>query len=47
MRNANATLDQVIATYTTWVYSQQGSYTRAATTLGVDRRTVSKHVGDT
>jgi len=47
MRNANATLDQVIGTYTTWVYAKQGSYARAAATLGVDRRTVSKHVGDT
>jgi len=47
MRNAQATLDQVVAAYTTWVYTQQGSYARAATTLEIDRRTVAKHIGDT
>jgi transcriptional regulator with AAA-type ATPase domain len=47
MRNAQADLDQVVSTYTTWVYTQQGSYTQAATTLGIDRRTVAKHIGDT
>ena len=47
MRNGEATLDEVVSTYTNWVYTQQGSYTRAATTLGVDRRTVAKHAGDT
>jgi transcriptional regulator with AAA-type ATPase domain len=47
MRNAQATLDQVVSTYTKWVYAQQRTYARAATTLGVDRRTVSKHIADT
>lgn len=46
MRAANATLDQVVSTYTTWVYTQHGSYTQAATTLQIDRRTVAKHIGD-
>ncbi|MBW2719626.1 MAG: sigma-54-dependent Fis family transcriptional regulator, partial [Deltaproteobacteria bacterium] len=47
MRNVEATLDQVVSAYTTWVYTQQGSYARAAATLGIDRRTVAKHIGDT
>jgi DNA-binding NtrC family response regulator len=47
MRAANATLNQVVSTYTTWVYTQEGTYTRAATTLRIDRRTVAKHIGDT
>jgi transcriptional regulator with AAA-type ATPase domain len=47
MRAGNATLDQVVSTYTTWVYTQEGTYTRAATTLKIDRRTVAKHIGDT
>jgi hypothetical protein len=47
MRNAEATLDQVVTAYTQWVYSQQGSYTQAASTLQIDRRTVAKHIGDT
>jgi transcriptional regulator with AAA-type ATPase domain len=47
MRNAQATLDQVVSAYITWVYTQQGSYARAAATLDIDRRTVSKHIGDT
>ena len=47
MRAANATLDHVVSTYTTWVYTQQGTYTRAAKRLKVDRRTVAKHTGDT
>ena len=47
MRSASATLDDVVSTYTTWVYTQQGSYSQAATTLKIDRRTVAKHIGDT
>ncbi len=47
MRNVEASLDQVVSAYTTWVYKQQGSYARAAVTLGIDRRTVAKHIGDT
>jgi transcriptional regulator with AAA-type ATPase domain len=47
MQAANATLDDVVSTYTTWVYTQRGSYTQAATTLEIDRRTVAKHIGDT
>ncbi|MGB5366540.1 MAG: sigma 54-interacting transcriptional regulator, partial [Polyangiales bacterium] len=47
MQNANATLDQVISTYSTWVYQREGNYTRAGQILGVDRRTVAKHTGDT
>ncbi len=47
MRTAQADLNQVISAYTNWVYTQQGSYTQAATTLKIDRRTVAKHLGDT
>jgi hypothetical protein len=47
MQNANATLDEVISTYTNWVYQREGNYTRAGQILGVDRRTVAKHTGDT
>jgi DNA-binding protein Fis len=47
MQNANATLDQIISTYSTWVYQREGNYTRAGQILGVDRRTVAKHIGDT
>ena len=47
MQNANATLDQVISTYSSWVYQREGNYTRAGHILGVDRRTVAKHTGDT
>jgi hypothetical protein len=36
MRNAEATLDQVVT-----------AYTQAATTLQIDRRAVAKHIGDT
>jgi len=47
MRNAEANLDQVASEYSTFVYRREGSYGRAGELLGVDRRTVSKHVGDT
>jgi hypothetical protein len=47
MRNAEANLDQVASEYSTFVYRREGSYNRAGELLGVDRRTVSKHVGDT
>lgn len=47
MQAATATLDQVISTYTTSVYEREGTYARAGKLLGLDRRTVAKHVGDT
>ena len=47
MRNAEANLDQVASEYSNFVYRREGSYTRAGQLLGVDRRTVSKHIGDT
>ena len=46
MRNAEATLDDVASGYSTWVYEREGSFARAGEVLGVDRRTVSKHVGE-
>jgi len=46
MRAAQADLDAVVSTYSRWVYSREGSYARAGQTLGIDRRTVAKHVGD-
>ena len=46
MQNANATLDQVISSYSNWVYQREGNYTRAGQILGVDRRTVAKHIED-
>ncbi len=47
MRAAQADLDEVVSTYSRWVYAKEGSYSRAGQTLGIDRRTVAKHVGDT
>ena len=46
MRRAEATLDDVASAYSTWVYRREGSFARAGEVLGVDRRTVSKHVGE-
>jgi transcriptional regulator with GAF, ATPase, and Fis domain len=46
MRNAEATLDDVASGYSIFVYDREGSYARAGEVLGVDRRTVSKHVGE-
>ncbi len=47
MRAAQADLDEVVSTYSRWVYAREGSYSRAGQTLGIDRRTVAKHIGDT
>jgi transcriptional regulator with AAA-type ATPase domain len=44
MQDAQADMDRVMSAYSTWVYAQKGSFERAAQALGVDRRTVSKHV---
>jgi transcriptional regulator with AAA-type ATPase domain len=44
MEGAQADMDRVMSAYSTWVYAQKGSFEKAAETLGVDRRTVSKHV---
>lgn len=46
MRAAKADLDDVVSTYSRWVYAREGSYARAGRALGVDRRTVAKHVGE-
>lgn len=44
MHAAQADLDRVVSTYTRWAYAHYGSYTRAGQALGIDRRTVAKHV---
>ena len=46
MRCGEATLDDVATEYSAWVYRREGSFARAGEVLGVDRRTVSKHVGE-
>jgi transcriptional regulator with AAA-type ATPase domain len=46
MRSAEATLDEVVSKYSNWVYTRERSYARAGEILGVDRRTVAKHVSD-
>jgi transcriptional regulator with GAF, ATPase, and Fis domain len=46
MRAAKADLNRVISSYSRWVYARAGSYARAGQALGVDRRTVAKHVGE-
>jgi len=47
MQNGTATLDQVVSAYSRWVYQREGNYSRAGEVLGIDRRTVAKHIGDT
>jgi hypothetical protein len=44
MQGAEADMDRVMSAYSSWVYAQKGSFEKAAQALGVDRRTVSKHV---
>ncbi|MGB8223997.1 MAG: sigma 54-interacting transcriptional regulator [Polyangiales bacterium] len=44
MQGSQANMDRVISAYSTWVYRQTGSFEKAAHALGVDRRTVSKHI---
>ena len=44
MQSGQADMDRVMSAYSSWVYAQKGSFEKAAQTLGVDRRTVSKHV---
>jgi transcriptional regulator with AAA-type ATPase domain len=46
MRTARADLEEVVSEYSRWVYAREGSYARAGRVLGVDRRTVAKHVGE-
>jgi len=44
MQSGQADMDRVMSAYSSWVYAQKGSFEKAAQALGVDRRTVSKHV---
>ena len=44
MERGRAEIDRVMSAYSTWVYVHKGSFEKAAEALGVDRRTVSKHV---
>ncbi|MGB8332180.1 MAG: sigma 54-interacting transcriptional regulator [Polyangiales bacterium] len=44
MQGARADMARVITAYSTWVYRQTGSFERAAQALGIDRRTVRKHL---
>jgi transcriptional regulator with GAF, ATPase, and Fis domain len=44
MQEGRADMNSVMSAYSTWVYAQKGSFEKAAQALGVDRRTVSKHV---
>ncbi len=44
MERLEVDLDRVIAVYLTWAYHQTGSYSEAGERVGVDRRTVTKHL---
>jgi len=46
MRSAGAPLDEITSEYVRWVHRREGSYARAGKALGIDRRTVAKHIGD-
>jgi DNA-binding NtrC family response regulator len=46
MRSAGAALDEVASEYVRWVYRREGSYAQAGKKLGIDRRTVAKHIGE-
>jgi transcriptional regulator of acetoin/glycerol metabolism len=47
MRNTDAPLDEVTAAYSAWAYAKTGTYAGAGRALGVDRRTIAKHVEGT
>ncbi len=47
MRNTDAELDEVTAAYSAWAYAKTGTYAGAGRALGVDRRTIAKHVEGT
>ncbi|MEM8607985.1 MAG: sigma 54-interacting transcriptional regulator [Myxococcota bacterium] len=44
MRGNEVELDEVTTAYSTWTYARTGSYAQAGRLLGVDRRTIAKHV---
>jgi len=47
MRNTDAELNEVTAAYSAWAYARTGSYASAGRALGVDRRTIAKHIEGT